>query len=175
MRPTGKLLIALAILPFGHSAAAEPIYYDCDTPGGKYSEIKVGQADSAHRVRGTITPLALRPANGWLPTATVFVRSQDKEDFASVQLMGSSGKTLAVTVDVGENGRVRTAEIGRIGVKDGVSFDLYLPASGQAFAEVSGTRIPLGINPGPGATVSVTCSSGHFRFDPLDWDWQPLP
>ena len=170
-----KLLIGLAAFVASQAAAAEPIYYDCDTPGGNYSEIKFNQSQSAHRVRGTITPMELRPSAGWLPTATVYVQSQDKRYFASLQLM-KNGKTLDVAVSVGENGQVRKSSLGQIKNKDSISFDLYIPLSGdQAFAEVSGKRVPLGFSLGKNAKVSITCSSGHFRFDPLDWDWQQLP
>ena len=175
MRSKGKLLIALAASLLGDPAAAEPIYYDCDTPGGKYSEIKFSQADAAHRVRGTITPLELRAAADWLPTATVYVQSNDKHDLVSVQLMKASGRTLAVSVSIAEKGRVRKAELGAIKINQAVPFDIYLPASGEGFVQLAGKKIPVGITLGAGAKVSVTCSSGHFRFDPLDWAWQQLP
>ena len=175
MHTNGKMLIALAALVVSHPAAAEPVYYDCDTPGGKYSEIMLTQAEAAHRVRGTITPMELRAAADWFPTATVYVQSKDKRDLVSVQLMNRSGKTLAVSVSLVQSGKVRKAELGAIKINQAVAFDIYLPASGEGFVQLAGKKIPVGITLGAGAKVSVTCSSGHFRFDPLDWAWQQLP
>jgi hypothetical protein len=168
-------MIGLMVFVLGQAAGAKPIYYDCDTPSGSYSEIRFNQNQTAYRVRGTITAMELRPNASWRPTATVYVKSQDKRYSADVQLMNNEARTLDLTIGIGENGQYRKTSIGRLRNKGSISFDLYIPTIGQAFAEVSGKKVPLGVNLGTNAQVSITCSSGHFRFDPLDWDWQPLP
>ena len=174
MARKAKLLIGLTAFAACQSAAANPIYYDCDTPGAKYSEIKFNQSQPDHRVRGTITPMELRP-HDWRPAATVYLESQDKRHTAAVQLVNSEGTILDVAVSVGWNGQITKTVIGQMRNTHSIAFDLYMPSSGQGFAEVGGKRVPLKFSIGPNAKVSVTCSSGHFRFDPLDWDWEQLP
>ena len=168
-----KVSLAFLVLSFSQVANTEPIYFDCDTPGGSFSEIKFNQNQSDYRVRGTITPLELNGTARWSPTATVYVMSEDKKYFAAIQLMNNAQKLLYVTVQDAEGGPPREADVGQIKINESVSFDLYLPSSGEAFADVGRRRVPLHVKLGPNAKVSITCSSGHFRFDPLDWNWQP--
>jgi hypothetical protein len=168
-------LLAPASRLGSQAAAAQPIYYDCDTPGARYSEIKLTQSGADYRVRGMITPMALRPASGWLPTATVYIKSSTANAYIVVQLMNEAGKTLAATVEVGRDGSKRRTNAGQTKVADGVPFDIYLPKGGGGFAELAGKRVPIDADLGPDAKLSITCSSGHFRFDPLDWGWQSLP
>ena len=89
--------------------------------------------------------------------------------------MKASGKMFDVSVMTEKDGQTRKDVAGQIRAKDAVSFDLYLPSSGESFAEVLGKRVPLGLNVGANAKLSVTCSSGHFSFENLDWGWQPRP
>ena len=41
-------------------AMAAPLYYDCDTNEGSYSELAQIQSGPNYHVRGTITPLQVR-------------------------------------------------------------------------------------------------------------------
>ena len=168
-----KLLLGMFVAATGSAAHAEPIEFDCDTPGGNYSEITFRQGGTAHRVRAEITPIKLRPSGRWLPAATITVQSQDEQRSAGIQLVNSSGKNLGVVVMADEGGQTKKVEAGQIRAKEGLPFDLYLPSTGSSFVEVLGKRVTLGINVGPNAKVSITCSSGQFRFKDLDWDWQP--
>jgi hypothetical protein len=173
--PKWKMLLAVASLSATQAVAAQPIYYDCDTPGAKYSEIKLTQSGSDYRVQGTITPMELRPASGWRPTATVYITSGTSKNYVAVQLMNDTGKTLAAAMELGKDGAKRRADADRARVGAGVSFDIYVPKAGGGFVSLGGKRVPIDVDLGPDAKVSITCSSGHFRFDPLDWSWQPLP
>lgn len=168
-----RVLVGFIVAVVGQAGYAEPIEYDCDTPGGNYSEIALNQDGDAHRIRGTITPLELRPTRKWSPAATIYFQSQDERYTAGIQLMNASGKTLDVIVITAEGGQTKKATAGQVRTKDAVPFDLYIPSSGESFAEVLGKRVPLGFSVGANAKLSITCSSGHFSFERLNWGWQP--
>ena len=138
-----KRLLALVSALASQSVAAETIYYDCDTPGAKYSAVKLSQSGSNYRVRGTITPMELRSSERWRAAATVFVQSSETKDSAAVRFMNMSGKSLDVVVDVTEGGSKQRTNIGVAKLDGKVSFDIYLPATGEGFADVAGKRVLL--------------------------------
>ena len=110
--------------------------------------------------------MELRSTDPWRPAATVFVHSSENKNSAAVRLMNMSGKSLDVAVDVSEGGSKQRTNIGIAKLNSKVPFDIYLPATGDGFADVAGRRVPIKVDVGPKATLSISCSSGHFRFDP---------
>lgn len=153
-------------LPAG--AIAAPIDYDCDTAAGHFSEISLHQAGPDYRVRGSITPLLRRSHVQYVATATVFIYSADRQRTVAVQIMRGTGSRYEVTTHRVTGGDIGRASLRPVRTGEAVPFELVSTSNGT-FAMVGEQRIDLGPPIGAGARLSITCSTGRFRFSGLDW------
>jgi len=160
---------AALILAFPAAAAAAPADYDCDAaPADVFEIANLDQAGPGYRVRGTITPVQPRSHPDYVATATVYIRSADRRRVAIVQILRGAANRYTVTARRVTQGHSFAAPLAPISTGQSVSFELASTAAGT-YALVSGRRIDLGPPIGAAAHLSVTCSTGRFRFAGLDW------
>ena len=154
----------------GSSAAAAPLDYDCDTAAGSYSMIDLVQPGPGYRIRGTVTGVQFRKDDRWLPTATIALVSADKSNFVSVQLMRQARDSkMELAANGLLRGERRSAEGGRVGLGEAVPFEIT-SGGGRTVVQFGDKRTIFDFDLGADSRVQVSCSTGQFRFEGLDWE-----
>lgn len=168
-----KALLAVGLLACGQSARAEPIYYDCDAPGGSFSKIEVVQNHSDYRVRGSITPYQVRGTATWLPTANVRIEGQDNG--AGFSISHHDAETFSVSIKLVQEGELREIHLPlTLNLNQSLEFEIVSASDGQSYVSIGG-RLPFQFTIEPGAKIVASCSSGGFKFNQLDWATPATP
>jgi hypothetical protein len=166
------LLITLAMGLSPEVANAAPAKFDCDTAAGKYSEFNLPQLGPNYHLSGRLSAKEYRPDRDWFPVANVRFVSADRRIFGGIRLQipaGSGRVELVVQSKTGEQPRDIGVAVLRKGDAAAFSLDVI---DGKMTITVGGQGFP-GPDVGAGAAVNLTCSSGEFLFEDVDWDLQP--
>ncbi len=164
------MFIGTVALCTSWSALAAPIRYSCDSAPGFYSEIEQFQPGPQYRIRGSIKPQEARRHSRFVPTATIWLQSDDKKKSAAVQLMNRVGKQFNVTIITKIDGAQLERQVMQVGIEEIVPFDLHFSPSGRSFIRAGTQSFDVAANFGTNARVSITCSTGGFEFPELDWN-----
>jgi hypothetical protein len=159
------ILIAAVALP--SAAHAAPMSYDCDTGPGRFSELKQVQPGPAYRISGRIAANELATDKRWAPVANVTVESSDAQSRAMLRLVAPTHKApIAVVLSITKAGKTDMQTLGQVGLGEELAFVLTV-AEGRIRVEIGSMRGEAPIDVGPGASVSVVCSTGNFHFNDL--------
>ena len=148
-------------------AHAAPFSYDCDTGGGRFSELKQTQSGPDYRVSGKISANELGRHERWAPGSNVTIESADGKTRASLRVLAPTRKApLDVVLAITKDGKTEEQTLGQVGLSQELAFVMSV-ADGRARAEIGTMRGEAPIAVGTGASVSVVCSTGNFHFDDL--------
>lgn len=167
-------LIAVAGLATSAAKPGGPTDFACSARGGFFDEIANVSAGSEHRIRGAVMPQRFWRHSRTRPTATVQLRSSPRRAAIALQFMRrGTGNAVDVLVVMAGPDRQRRWNIGSLRLNDEMSFELS--ASSTSVHIVAGARVmDVPIDLGESPEVSVSCSTGEFRFRSLDWGGVPV-
>jgi hypothetical protein len=159
------------------SAAApdRPAEFACSARGGNYDEITHSGAGQAHRIRGTVMPLRYRVHDRSRPTATVQFRIRQPRGGVGLQLLrrGTTDRFDVTIVTAGSAGGRTSTKIGLLGLNQELAFELSARAGGQVSIQAGDRRVDLPVDVGTSPEISISCSTGAFRFRGLEWGGPP--
>jgi hypothetical protein len=152
------------------AAGATPIRYDCDTAAGAFSLIDFTQPGPDYRVTGRFSAVKFRNDPQWGPVATVQLVSADQKHAVGIRLRGKNARTpVDLLLQTLDGSGERLAALGTLPVGDWAPFGIEV-AGGKITVRAAGRSLIVDAPIGAGATVKISCSSGEFQFDQLDWD-----
>lgn len=155
-------------------AAAIPIRYNCDTAAGAVSTIDLAQTGLAHRITGRFSALNFRKHSEWFPVANVRLLSADRKNAVGLRIQRKTPNApieLVLQTYIGGKEEQHTT-LGALGVGDSARFVIEVTA-GKARVQAGGRSIEVNTLIDTSAVVHVSCSSGEFLFEDLDWDAPP--
>jgi hypothetical protein len=151
-------------------AAAAPVEWDCDTPGGAFSELAQVQGGPAYHVRGTVSWQRSHADSRYLPSAQVRIENGDRSRSIAVRLvLAPRAERIESSVESRNGGEPQRRTVGTAASEEAVPFEIEVAASGQAIVTLGGERVTLQVDLGPGARIAATCSTGEFLFRTLDF------
>ena len=160
--------LAAAVAMTG-SANAAPFSYDCDTGGGRFSELKQTQPGPNYRISGKISANELGRHERWAPGSNITIESADGKSRASLRVMAPTRKApLDVVLAITKDGKTENQALGQIGLAQELAFVVTV-ADGRVRAELGTMRGEAPIAVGTGASVSVVCSTGNFHYNDLSF------
>ena len=149
-------------------AQATSAKFDCDTGSGSFSDLDLPQSGPSYHISGSISVKKLRPSSDWYPVANVRLVSGDKRTFGGIRLQipeASRPPELVVQSAVGSGANDSPAGVLGKGEVAPFSIDVI----GGKMTIRFGDRAFAGPDVGTAATIQITCSSGEFLFENLDW------
>jgi hypothetical protein len=159
--------VAVGLFACGQAAIAQPIYYDCDAPGGSFSKIETVQNHTGYRVRGSITPYQLRHSATWLPTASV--RIEGERNGAGISVTHRDAEKFSVSIVLEQEGESREIHLPlTLTLNQSLDFEIVSSSDGNGYVSIGG-KLPFQFTIEPGAKIVASCSSGGFKFHQLDW------
>jgi hypothetical protein len=160
-------VVAVTFSPCGAHAAS--IKFDCDTAAGAFSEISVPQSGPAYRIAGSVSARKYRVDGQWAPAATVGLMSADGKSSGAIRLQAPTGRgAVELVVQSRKNGKDYGTVVGTLKKEEVATFSLEA-VDGKMTIRTAGKTFD-GPDVGIGASVNVTCSSGEFLFENLDWE-----
>lgn len=171
LRVFGALLTAaMAFSPLVAQGTAAK--FDCDTAAGSFSEIDFSQPGPRYHVSGNVSAKQFRYNGTWIPVANVRIVSADKQSFGGVRLQATTGRGgLELIVQSRVQGRDNSMVVATLRKGELATFSLDV-VDGKMTIRVA-DKLFSGPEIGAGSAVNVTCSSGQFIFQNLNWDAQP--
>jgi hypothetical protein len=174
----GALLGAAAAAWISYRAPESPpkLTFDCDSPSARVAEIRRVLPGPSYRIVGRVRAGELRGDARWLPVAMVKVESADESGQVMLEITAREGESGPLELALRSVDGLKTERrlLGQAGMGETLAFDLIV-AGGRARARIAGLS---GEAPAPvdvGATVSVGCTTGAFRFEALDLDAPAAP
>lgn len=168
-RVFGVMFAAAWTLPA--SAQGMSAKFDCDTAAGAFSELAFSQPGPTYHISGSLTAKQYRFDDQWIPVANVRIVSADKQTFGGIRLQAPSGSgRLELVVQSKVQGKDYGAVVGSFGKGEAATFSIDVENSKMTI-RVAGKTF-AGPDMAAGSGVSVTCSSGQFLFEKLNWETQ---
>lgn len=161
--------VAVAIASWSGAAGGASARYDCSSPSGHFSAIDFSQPGPRYRITGSVTVNSYRSTGKWFPVANARLISADKKSLGGIRLQVQYYRgPVELVVQTRSEGKDRSTVIGTIKKAEATAFSLEV-ANGKMIIHVGGKEFE-GPEIGPGGTVHLSCSSGDFLFEHLDWD-----
>jgi hypothetical protein len=175
MTTIGRALcvISLAVLtacatPGKRDGTPEENYFDCDVPGGAFSEWNHTTSATTLKVVGTIQLIRPREDEQWLPGANVFLRGRDDKMTVGLQLLVArdAPDELQVSLLQGSGGAPDRNVFTAKAWKDApLPFSLELDARGLLTAVVAGVSSSRQVSGFELHKLALGCSTGQFKFE----------
>jgi hypothetical protein len=166
MRKSMGVAASMALAFGGVSTSATPIRYDCDTAAGSFSMIDFVQPGPDYRVTGRISARAFR-AHEYYPVANIQLVSARNLVGLRLRREQANGPIEFVLQSRGQAG-LREAVLAIVEQGDATPF-LVEVVRGVARVEVAGQSRTVDVPISAGATLQISCSTGQFVFEDLDW------
>ena len=162
-------ITAVATAIWSSAATGTSVRYNCATAAGFFSSIEFSQPGPRYRITGDVAAKYYRTTGRWLPVANVRLVSADKSDFGGIRLQVQNYRgPVEVVVQTRVQGKDRSTIVGTIKKAEFAPFSLEV-VDGKMIIHAAGKEFD-GPEIGAGGTVHVSCSSGDFLFENLDWD-----
>lgn len=163
------LVIAACLITL--PAAARTLSYDCDTMTDRFSEITTPLAKTGY-ISGVVTPARIVTGERYATTTRVAIEGAGDKSWVGFTLTraGSTDPdTLIAIMVISRAGQDEEITLGAIKLSQAVPFRLSLGKSGAAALELGDWKRTATIDLTLPATGSVSCSTGEFKFDSLDF------
>jgi hypothetical protein len=158
---------AALVLGLPIAANAAPIDYDCDVPGGNFSSIKT-DVSLPIEVSGRITPLVLRSGD-FLPVGNVSISSGDRQGVGLKVISFDPSISSLIVAFVDSKAPDHLVAMAKVDISHSVSFRLTVSETGQGKLKVDQSEYAFDVDPTLPAELSISCSTGQFKFNELEW------
>lgn len=174
MRVWAMLAATTAVFAGEPVAAQEPgsISYDCDTPAGHFSKMRVSQPPTIKRVSGVLQANARYRDATYAPVAQARLVSDDLMTWVGIKLQAerpeknidneASPLTLFLASRVGTDAVIQE-NIGSLKVGQPMPFSIEL-SEGKIIFKIGEIVRSMDTNLGIKKAIELTCSSGDFDF-----------
>lgn len=164
------IIAAAALLALAAPATAAPVEWDCDTPGGSFSELAQAQSGPAYHVRGSISWQRSYRNSDYVPSAQLRIDNADRSRSIAVRMGQQPGaERIELAVASGNRDEPERRAVGTAASEEAVPFEIEVAASGAATVTFGTQRLALQVDLGPGARIAAICSTGEFLFRDLDF------
>lgn len=153
-------------------ARGAPARFDCDTATGAFSEVDIPQAGPQYHVEGTLTAVRNRTDGHWAPIAEIGLLSADGQAYAGVRAVSpDAGEKIELSIETKYHKKNNIIPVGNTMEKNPNRFSIDL-LNGRLTIQVNGKTFD-GPDLSEGASLRMSCSSGEFVFQDLDWQEPP--
>jgi hypothetical protein len=162
-----SLTLLLPVAP----VAASTLHYDCDSTGGRFSELKTTQSGNVNRVSGVLTARNMIEIPRWGALGNVALSSADRKNSIQLQLAGFpsiDAQALTASIILTIDGEKTEVEIGKSALLQPMPFTISVDASGSATIVFAGVEKKAIVVLGTAPIARVSCSTGEFIFETLD-------
>lgn len=164
------VLVGVATTDHAHAGAIE---YDCDTPVGHYSDIKIEQSGPTYMFRGTISAKVLLPGKTYAPVANARIGSVDGKQSVGIRMVTSRPSTEVTDGDVflmfwPEEKNGKNEPFGKMPMNTDVPFEIVTDGKGTAKVTFAGVERTLPFKVDGALRASASCSTGQFTFKSLE-------
>ena len=166
------VVLAAAVASSPVMAQGTAVKFDCDTAAASFSEIAFSQPGPRYHVSGNVTAKKYRYDGSWVPVATVRIVSADKQSFGGIRLRAPTGSgDLELIIQSRVHGKEDSTVVATLREGEPATFSLDV-VDGKMTIQAA-DRVFSGPELGAGSAVNVTCSSGQFVFQDLEWNAPP--
>jgi len=172
-----RMLVVAVLLAGGVGNAAHAqsalTYYDCDTPGGHFSMVRLDLGPEQKSISGVIRPLRLYGIKDWNPAAGIALNDGTREARISLgsakpgKEMVDAGLPVAFAVTGGDM-KVRKERQILLQADLGASVPFTLTANGSKVEfQIGERRGAVDVALVGKLEVALSCSTGNFHFEQL--------
>jgi len=149
-----------------HTAPAEEYYYDCDTPGGHFSEWNRTVAQSAIDIHGFVQVIEPRQDAHWVPAANIVLYAADKTKSVALSFIMPRFDAEQIQPTLKNYINSSTDDtIPSLAWKSGpIPFDVTLSKEGVFTITTDSESRSQSIGNFRPATFALSCSTGQFKF-----------
>jgi hypothetical protein len=149
-----------------HTAPAEEYYYDCDTPGGHFSDWNRTVAQSAIDIHGFVQVIEPRQDAHWVPAANIVLYAADKTKSVALSFIMPRFDAEQIQPTLKNYINSSTDDtIPSLAWKSGpIPFDVTLSKEGVFTITTDSESRSQSIGNFRPATFALSCSTGQFKF-----------
>jgi hypothetical protein len=178
MRMPHSLTVATVIATLVAQSAVsqeQPHYYfDCDAPEARFSAWTRTIAAPLPMISGKVALINSRDHSRWLSSATVYFKSKDEARSVGVALYILKDSPNMLQVDVRQWRKGAEPEGRNLGAvarsSEPMAFSIQLSSANELAVQVASFAIRGPIKDFVAASVSLSCSTGEFKFYDISVD-----
>lgn len=167
-----RSMLVIAACLIAVPAAGRNLSYDCDTTADRYSEITTALTD-AGQISGVVTPMRMVAGERHLTSARIGIDNPKDGSWIGFWLYraGSANlDTLTAVMVVSRAGKNDETVLGTVKLAQAIAFRVSLAKGGTASLELGDWKRTVSTELRLPATATVSCSTGEFKFESLDFD-----
>jgi hypothetical protein len=153
-------------------AAARNLSYDCDTTADRYSEITTALT-GAGQISGIVTPMRVADGERHLTSARIGIDNPKDGSWVGFWLYRASSAspdTFKAVMVVSRAGKDDETMLGTVKLEQAIPFRVALGEGGAASLELGEWKHTVSTALRIPAMATVSCSTGEFKFESLDFD-----
>lgn len=170
MKVVKIILFGLASMNLSSAGNATPLEYDCDTPANNFSEIKVPIQTKGFKIKGKISPTKFSRGT-FLPVGNVRITGDDKKSSVAIRTIAQSNNAkhadIFVALDI--SGDTRQGIIDKVKLAESFDFSIQVLSPDSVLTTINNQAIKNELNLVDSAVLSITCSTGEFKFTDIEW------
>jgi hypothetical protein len=132
--------------------------------------IDFAQAGPDYLITGRVAAVAFRSHRRWSPVATVRLTSTEDKASVAIRIQRTgAGRPIEAVVETHADGMQQSTNVGSLRLGESAAFKIEV-VGGSARVTMAGQSQELAPIIGRNAKIEISCSTGQFKFEELDWD-----